>query len=381
VKKVDRESAVDNLLRRDTRAHASAPGDQCLEAGTVAAWFDGALSSRERAAAEAHAAGCARCQAVLAAMAHVSPPLEHTPWWRVHVMVWLTPVAAAAAAVMLWAVVAPGPKRTASEPAALADARQTAAQTPPPQTARRPPADSAPTSSTRAAPAPAPRAKTEMREQTAPRPVTAEARRDESSVDRLAKKDAAEEPRRAQGDLAGAASTQPPVAAPAPVPAAAAAPPAAPAGAAPPPAPTPPAAPPVANAERAAMRALSAAAVARPLEPTIVTTPGAATRWRLGPRGAVERSVDNGATWQSQDTGVSTTLTAGASPSPLVCWLVGPQGTVLLSTDGRSWRRLAPPASIDLLSVRATDGAQAVVTAADGRAFATADAGVTWTAR
>jgi len=361
VKKVDRESAVDNLLRRDARAHASAPGDQCLEAGTVAAWFDGALSSRERAAAEAHAAGCARCQAVLAAMAHVSPPLEHTPWWRVHVMVWLTPVAAAAAAVMLWAVVAPGPKRTASEPAALADARQTAAQTPPSQTAWRPPADSVPTSSTRAAPAPAPRAKTEMREQTAPRPVTAEARRDESSVDRLAKKDAAEEPRRAQGDLAGAASTQPPVAAP--------------------PAPTPPAAPPVANAERAAMRALSAAAVARPLEPTVVTTPGAATRWRLGPRGAVERSVDNGATWQSQDTGVSTTLTAGASPSPLVCWLVGPQGTVLLSTDGRSWRRLAPPASIDLLSVRATDGAQAVVTAADGRAFATADAGVTWTAR
>ena len=109
-----------------------------------------------------------------------------------------------------------------------------------------------------------------------------------------------------------------------------------------------------------------------------ITTPNAPSRWRLGPAGTVLRSVDGGSTWQAQPTGVATTLTAGASPSPLVCWLVGPQGIVLRSIDGRSWQRLVFPEAIDLVSVSAIDDKRAAVTASDGRTFSTTDGGLTW---
>ena len=47
----------------------AATGPECLDADTLAAWADNALGAAELAAAEAHAADCARCQAMLAAMA------------------------------------------------------------------------------------------------------------------------------------------------------------------------------------------------------------------------------------------------------------------------------------------------------------------------
>ena len=72
-------------------------------------------------------------------------------------------------------------------------------------------------------------------------------------------------------------------------------------------------------------------------------------------------------------------LTAGASPAPSICWLVGRQGIVLLSTDGRTWRRVAFPETADLSSVRATDDKSATVNTSDGRAFRTTDGGRTWT--
>jgi photosystem II stability/assembly factor-like uncharacterized protein len=94
----------------------------------------------------------------------------------------------------------------------------------------------------------------------------------------------------------------------------------------------------------------------------------------------VERSGDAGTTWQRQPTGVNAVLTAGAAPSRTVCWMVGAAGTVVRSVDGRSWQRLAFPEPIDLRAVRASDAAHAVVTAGDGRTFATADGGRTWQA-
>src|SRR5207302_7043532 len=88
------------------------------------------------------------------------------------------------------------------------------------------------------------------------------------------------------------------------------------------------------------------------------------SRWRIIAGGAVQRSTDSGSTWETQLTGVSVTLVAGASPSPPVCWLVGPGGIVLLQTDGRSWRRIAFPEPADLASIRASDGKTATVTTA-----------------
>jgi hypothetical protein len=101
-------------------------------------------------------------------------------------------------------------------------------------------------------------------------------------------------------------------------------------------------------------------------------------RWRVGPAGSVQHSGDNGATWETLPSGVTTDLLGAASPSPTVCWVVGRAGTILLTTDGRSFRRIPFPASTDLMSVRATDARNATVVSTDGRTFTTADSGATW---
>ena len=112
---------------------------------------------------------------------------------------------------------------------------------------------------------------------------------------------------------------------------------------------------------------------------TVIAATSPDSQWRIMANGAVQHSTDGGTTWELQPTGVTVMLTAGASPAPSICWLVGPKGIVLLSTDGRSWRRIAFPDSADLTSVRAADDRSATVNTSDGRAFSTTDGGQTWT--
>jgi photosystem II stability/assembly factor-like uncharacterized protein len=50
----------------------------------------------------------------------------------------------------------------------------------------------------------------------------------------------------------------------------------------------------------------------------------------------------------------------------------------LLSIDGRSWRRVTFPETVDLRAVTAADVDNATVTTADGRVFVTVDGGQTW---
>src|SRR5262245_45299543 len=103
--KPDRDEAIDRLLRESPRVlGADAAGDRCLDADTLAAWVDGSLSRADRGAAEAHAASCARCQSMLAAMIRTQPPVPARSWWRVHSIAWLTPLAAAGTAVLVWGV-------------------------------------------------------------------------------------------------------------------------------------------------------------------------------------------------------------------------------------------------------------------------------------
>src|SRR5258708_26298161 len=67
------------LLRETLRTPltpASTPG--CMDTETLAAWSDDALSAREREAVESHAAVCARCQALLAAMARTTTHWRHS---------------------------------------------------------------------------------------------------------------------------------------------------------------------------------------------------------------------------------------------------------------------------------------------------------------
>ena len=115
---------------------------------------------------------------------------------------------------------------------------------------------------------------------------------------------------------------------------------------------------------------------AAPVVEIVSSNPG--SRWRIVAGRSVQRSMDGGSTWQDQELGVSVALTAGSSPTPSVCWLVGSGGTVLVTVDGRTWRRLAFPETVELIAVRATDAQSATVTTADGRTFSTVDGGATW---
>jgi hypothetical protein len=102
------DQSMERLLRRalaaGDRAHATGA---CLDADTLSAWADGALTAGERLAAETHAADCARCQAVLAAMVRTELPAapEATRSRMRQWLTWLTPVAAAATAVAFWVAV------------------------------------------------------------------------------------------------------------------------------------------------------------------------------------------------------------------------------------------------------------------------------------
>src|SRR5215471_10876827 len=98
------------------------PGDPagCLDADTLAAWVEGTLHARERAAAESHASSCARCQALLAAMARTEPPPAPARRWRTWTLALslATPLAAAAALV-IWIEVPRAPLvRTVASPSA-----------------------------------------------------------------------------------------------------------------------------------------------------------------------------------------------------------------------------------------------------------------------
>jgi photosystem II stability/assembly factor-like uncharacterized protein len=61
-----------------------------------------------------------------------------------------------------------------------------------------------------------------------------------------------------------------------------------------------------------------------------------------------------------------------------VCWFVGGNGLVLLTTDGTRFTRIAFPVQTDLTGVTAIDARTATVVAVDGRTFSTGDGGATW---
>lgn len=386
-------SEVPTRLLRDALRDQAAPGSsECIDAATLASWSDGMLSGRERAAAEEHAAGCARCQAIVAAMMRATPHAPARASWRMPFYGWLVPAAAIATAVVVWIGVS-APRRT-TKPAA--EARAAAAPTPPTPTGKPATDSAAPVASTdtlasaltdqRAAAAAAKPQERLGRGTTAAAAPSATPTREYDAVAKKTEAMTRAEPSAANtttmSQLRDAAAP------PASVPAASA--PARPASAAPalaaPPeittaqAPAPaqralraPAAPAAAAAVGSGERASTSGAQNRE-----IVSPDAAFRWRILPAGRVERSVDGGATWQPQPTGVEAALVTGSAPSPKTCWIVGQHGLVLKTIDGQSWHRIAFPEALDLTSVRATDDLRATVTSVDGRTFTTVDGGATW---
>jgi len=340
------------LLRETLRDQSAPESSACLDAETVAAWVDGTLSRRDRTTAEAHVSTCARCQAVLAATARTGAPLSARKWWQTPTVRWLVPIAVtSAAALVLW-VKTPDQRRSfeaapASQPVAVVETSKAQTSTAPPATV---------------APSPPQKAR---------------------GLDRLAdSKDekapiAREEPRR-EGATLKAPDSLVPVQAPTGAPAASErdavadsrAEAAAPRSAAP--------SPISGFAQTGVIPSRQLAKANASIVALDVVSPNRNIRWRILTGGGVERSIDGGVSWQTQSTGATATLTGGAAPAPTVCWLIGPAGIVLLSTDGRTWQRVAVPEAVDLVSIRASDGANATVTAADGRTFTTSDGGRTW---
>jgi hypothetical protein len=350
---------VDRLLASTLRARAeAAPGAACLDAETLAAWADGALDAREQAAAEAHAADCGRCQALLAAMVRTTPPSSAVAPFRTRLLWWLAPIVPVAAALVIWFAV---PNR---EPLQQSDHGVIAVEEPAPTA--RPAAAPADVKERSLADVQAPREAANQRDVVTPTPAPVPPAGDLRERRGVAPLDKAVAPTPAA--TANALSEQVTIA------------PAVPA-----PAPPSTAAPSAQSAKEADATARRDAAPAPARLSTFAAAPDVvivssnpATRFRLLRGGGVQRSADGGATWRTESTGATDTLVAGSSPSPSVCWLIGPSGTVLLTTDGRSWRRVTFPEAVNLRAVTATDADNATVTTADGRVFVTADGGQTW---
>lgn len=301
--------------------------DRCLDAEKLAAWMDGGLSRADAAAAEAHLSECPRCQSVVAALVRATPETRAAePWWRRRWVVGsLVPLTAGAIAIAIWIAAPNEPPRPAAAPdrAAATEASQ-------PMAAPRP---EPPALVDRIQPAPtaAPRAAEDKAEERAP------------SRRREAKKEKADVARR--DDQAATPAAPPPIGR-------------------------------VAAAEVAPMN--EAVAKLQHVPSVEITSPDPAIRWRIGASGLIQYSANAGATWETLSSGVTEDLSAGAAPSPTVCWIVGRGGTVLLTSDGRRWQRLSFPAPTDLVRVQASDARAATVRTADGRTFRTADGGRTW---
>ncbi len=129
-----------------------------------------------------------------------------------------------------------------------------------------------------------------------------------------------------------------------------------------------------------------ARAATAPGQTVEIAAPNAPARWRIRDGRVVEFAPTVGAPWGATTmpaaapsaTPLSTGLTAGHASAATVCWIVGRDGLVLRTTDGRRFLRVSFPETIDLVDVHSIDARTASVTASDGRTFRTADAGATW---
>ena len=378
----ERDAAVERLLRA-MRADAT-PGapDVCLDADVLARWADGALSSEEADAVTAHAADCARCQMLLAAMARTEPPREVPPrgrfgWTFVR---WGLPLSAAAA-LALWIAVdrsPSAPQRTVSNEQAAANI---SAQ------ARTPPKD-APETEARPAASPADAYGAVPPERDEPT-----ARRDRrASADAAAANAPAAAPAPTLKDAQAIAGAPFPTV-PAPTPPAAAAP------VAPPPVIAREAAKEFQPPAQAAGQQIPGGALAetvvtesaretRALEsrrqpaasPWVeVPSPDPLVRWRFTFRGDVERSNDAGLTWTREPlAGARADLLSGVGPTSALWWLAGRGGGVLRFTSADGWQRVSLPDRAHIVSITASDAQNATVRLAGGRTLSTTDGGKAW---
>jgi hypothetical protein len=369
----ERDQSTEQLLRQSLRTlQHDGVTESCLDAETLAAWTDGALSDAALEAAQLHVADCPRCQDLAGALARINSTAPQTESVRasrrwIAWLTWLVPLAAAAALLLF--VVLPGnnvrttlvPQERKAQDDKVAELRP-----PPPGSpeARVQPFRTTPAARQRRDAPQQPAAESETRS----KPESSAAAEQVQGAAAGEKEKAANDARKAATNSATGRLEIDNLKKTAESPAGRAAP-AAPAAEA------APAATPERRLARSGVREADAST-------TEILSPDPAVRWRiLG--SAVQHSINGGVTWEAAPIGVAAEPTAGAAPSAMVCWLVGRGGVVLLTTDGRTWRRVPFPEMTDLSSVRATDAGALVVSVstADGRTFVTIDGGVTWMSR
>jgi hypothetical protein len=390
----DRDRAIDRALRQSIKKSISAgpaPSERSESRGhidgeTLAAWAEGQLRPEAAARVEEHASNCVQCQQMLAAFARTAPPpLVSEPIWRRWHLQWLVPIATAATVAAIWVAIPRDEQEraTSSLVARVTEAPQTPAAAEP----------VAPSQSQNAAAQPSPQPAKEFKQSlSVPVGQSAASAAKPAEAASSAKREEFER-RDAQGQLADRFAEAPPQAAQrAPVPQEgarekdadkklqglqetivvapkAAAPASLPATGA--------TASSAARTETAADTRLRApSAFAAPAE---IRSPNSANRWRIVDGGRrIERSTGGGTQWEMASLSAPAVLTAGVSPAPSICWIVGRAGAVYVTTDGLRFIRVMFPEPIDLVSVAATDDRHATVMSADGRTFRTEDGGMTW---
>jgi len=309
----------DDLIRSALGRAAGRAGPDCLDAETLAAFYEHTLDADAFARAEAHVAGCLDCQEALVALARSEPEPAapaagaRAAWfpWR---LAWAAPVLVALLAVAVWYT---RPPDLAPRQDAIVASRAVAGEE-------------------AVAPAEAERPVAEAPKAGAPAAPPAAAR-----------------PRRADEPTAGAAVAEPPPAA------------------------LEKTEEPRAEPRAAARQTATLGALAADTAASLVAAPGGRIVWRLGPGRAIARSDDGGATWRDQGP-VDGEPLAGAAPALTVCWAAGRAGAVWRTTDGERWEKVSVPAGADLVAIEATGADQAIVTAEDGRRWETVDGGRTW---
>lgn len=342
-----RDRAIEQLLRQRGPAEAPTAVGACVDGETLAAWTDGGLTGHARVVVERHLAGCARCLALMAALARTAPAQpEQRPLWRRWQLAWFVPVAAAATIAALWVAV---PDRAAVFPSEAEEQLMARLDVP----------AGAPAEAPTEAPADA------ASENVPPASGERQATRDAAEPDgdtgnRVA---FAAPQSEALGSVAVAGRGQPVAledAREADV---------------------------LAEARQEAVAPSAAARSASATAPTAtlqrasadlqILSPDPRVRWRVA-RGRLERTQSGGAEWDTIALPAAEGLAAGSAPSVQTCWVVGAAGAIYVTSDGASFARVAPPEFIDLVAVAATDARIATVTAADGRTWRTNDQGATW---
>jgi hypothetical protein len=417
-----------DALKSRSKDAAGLETSACPDAEVVATYADHGLTEEETSHWESHFADCNRCQKIIAVLAASGEELAETeverlgslaaaasaarqpvarkaarPWkmiwrrpapWR-----WLVPAAGLACAALWFALRQPPPRQALSLQKTTATNGAPQSETAPGSTAASAKADETQIAQANL-PAPPPPGALPRDQETVPT-KSSDAVRQEPERKQESVRNAAREPTVSEADNSLGArediakdnrfpSAQPVDKKSQTVDALGAAPPLALAAAPSTPPPTREGEPavPLDRATGAPVRAQLKALTPTESPAIVFASPNRRALWRLGSGGHIERSTDQGQTWQPQMSGVTADLLAGAAPSEKIAWVVGRAGTIVLTEDGEHWQRVAPPPAIkaaspqspapDWLGVEARDALHATIISRDLRRFVTEDGGSTW---